>query len=111
VGAAPRIFSGIDSSRESEDQPQSFNVLRLNAGLAAALIEARKPFVGEAPNHSASVFFRNDEPQPQRLAKTTPETPILQGVRSSAFRRKLVRVGKAQDATNFRLKAELRTSS
>lgn len=30
-----------------EDQPQSFSVLRLNAGLAAGLIEVRQPFVGE----------------------------------------------------------------
>lgn len=47
-----------------ENQPQSFSVLRLNAGLAAGVVEARQPFVGEALNHEASVVFCDYESQP-----------------------------------------------
>jgi len=49
-----------------ENQPQSFSVLRLNAGLAAGVVKARQPFVGEALNHQASVAFCDFESQPQR---------------------------------------------
>lgn len=52
----------------SQDQAQSFSVLRLDAGLGAGLVETRQPFVGEALNHYASVAFRDYESQPQGLA-------------------------------------------